>query len=198
VRTETGSAAPEEVEVKLPCPDLPAIRRRLEGQGATRQSDLHEEVNDLYDDAAGHLAEKGAALRVRRAQGRVILTYKGPARFSGGIKTRQESEVLVADAGAGGSALEAILSGLGFARRFRYEKRREEWLLEGCSVALDETPIGHFVEVEGPPPAIRRALVALGLDFSEAIPYTYARLYLERRREDPSLPEDMVFAPAVS
>jgi adenylate cyclase class 2 len=194
VRTETGSAASEEVEVKLPCPDLPAIRQKLEDLGATRQSDLHDEVNDLYDDAGSHLAERGAALRVRRAQGSVVLTYKGPARFSGGIKTRQESETTVADAGA----LEAILSGLGFARRFRYEKRREEWRLEGCSVALDQTPIGHFVEVEGPPPAIRRALVALGLDFADAIPYSYTRLYLERRRDDPSLPEDMVFAPPVS
>ena len=60
-------------------------------------------------------------------------------------------------------------------------------------MALDETPIGRFVEVEGEPTAIRRAVVALGLDFAEAIPYSYARLYEERRRDDPSLPEDMVF-----
>ncbi|MGH9399566.1 MAG: class IV adenylate cyclase [Thermoanaerobaculia bacterium] len=191
MRTETGAAPSEEVEVKLPCRNLSAVRETLEGLGATLEADLHDESNDLYDDAGRRLAQLGAALRVRRARGRVILTYKGPARFSGGIKTRQESETEVGNAGA----LEAILAGLGFARRFRYEKRREEWRFEGCAVALDETPIGHFVEVEGPPTAIRRALVALGLDFAEAIPYSYARLYLERRRDDPSLPEDMVFAP---
>jgi adenylate cyclase class 2 len=132
----------------------------------------------------------GAALRLRRARGRAILTYKGPARFSGSIKIREERETAVEDA----EEIEAILAGLGFLRKFRYEKRREEWLFESCTVALDETPIGRFVEVEGEPTAIRRVVVALGLDFTEAIPYSYARLYDERRREDPSLPEDMVFA----
>jgi hypothetical protein len=34
----------------------------------------------------------------------------------------------------------------------------------------------------------------LGLDFSEAVPYTYAELYRRRRSEDPTLPKDMVFA----
>ena len=89
--------------------------------------------------------------------------------------------------------LHAILAGLGFSRRFRYEKRREEWTLGECAVALDETSIGTFVEIEGNPAAIRRAVAALALDFSRAIPYAYARLYAERRREDPSLPPDMVF-----
>ena len=54
--------------------------------------------------------------------------------------------------------------GLGLSRRFRYEKRREEWDFEGSVIALDETPIGNFVEVEGDPVAIRRTVVALGLD----------------------------------
>jgi adenylate cyclase class 2 len=117
------------------------------------------------------------------------LTFKGAARFSGGIKTREERETEVGNP----AQLEAILAGIGLTRRFRYEKRREEWSFEGCTVALDETPIGRFVEVEGEPTAIRRAVAALALDFGEALPYSYSRLYLERRREDPTLPEDMVF-----
>lgn len=185
-----GPAAPEEIEVKLPCADLDAVRRTLSECGATRTADRHDEVNDLYDDENKRLSGRGAALRLRRANGRAILTYKGPARFSGGIKIREERETDVSDP----AALEAILAGLGWNRTFRYEKRREQWRLEGCEVALDETPIGSFVEVEGEPTAIRRAVLALGLDFAEAIPYSYARLYLEKRRHDPSLPQDMVFA----
>jgi adenylate cyclase class 2 len=190
VRGEPGTKPSEEVEVKLPCGDLDAVRRTLEERGATLLSARHDEANELYDDASRRLSGRGAALRVRRAHGRTILTYKGPARFSGGVKIREERETDVSDA----AALEAILAGLGFTRGFRYEKRREEWRFEGCDVALDETPIGRFVEVEGAPTAIRRAVVGLGLDFTEAIPYSYARLYLERRRDDPSLPEDMVFS----
>ncbi|HEV2064900.1 MAG TPA: class IV adenylate cyclase [Thermoanaerobaculia bacterium] len=186
---EPGSKSSEEIEVKLPCKDLAALRETLGARGATLQTALHDEINDLYDDPKRRLAGGGAALRLRRARGRTILTFKGPARFSGGIKIREERETAVEDAGQ----IEAILAGLGFSRRFRYEKRREEWRFERCTVALDETPIGRFVEVEGEPTAIRRAVVALGLDFAEAIPYSYARLYEERRRDDPSLPEDMVF-----
>ena len=180
----------EEVEVKLPCADLDAIRRALTDRGATPLAERHDEVNDLYDDAERRLSARGAALRLRQESGRVLLTYKGPARFVSGVKVREERETQIADA----EAARAILAGLGFAPTFRYEKRREEWLFEKCAVALDETPIGRFVEVEGEPTAIRRAVAALSLDFSEAIPYSYARLYLDRRSKDPSLPPDMVFA----
>jgi adenylate cyclase class 2 len=189
VRGDPGENPSEEIEVKLPCGDLEAVRLALSERGATLLAARHDEVNDLYDDQERKVSGRGAALRVRQARGRTILTYKGPARFKAGVKIREERETEVADP----EALSAILAGLGFARAFRYEKRREEWRFDDCTVALDETPIGLFVEVEGAPTAIRRAVVALGLDFAEAIPYSYARLYLERRSQDPSLPEDMVF-----
>jgi adenylate cyclase class 2 len=92
----------------------------------------------------------------------------------------------------------AILAGLGLLPRFRYDKRREEWDCEGAVVALDETPIGLFVEVEGDPASIRRVVALLALDPSESIPYSYAELYARRRKEDPSLPPDMVFPSGAS
>lgn len=179
----------DEIEIKLPCDDLAAARRKVQNLGATPLSTLHFESNDMYDDAAGSLAASGRALRLRRAGDAVFLTFKGPARFTEGVKVREERETRVSDPGE----TEAILAGLGLSRRFRYEKKREEWTLLGCAVALDETPIGNFVEVEGDPLAIRRAVASLGLDFASAVPYTYARLYTERRKKDPSLPADMVF-----
>jgi adenylate cyclase, class 2 len=178
-----------EVEVKLPADDLDSLRKLLRIAGARPVTPVHAESNDLYDRGDGELANGGCALRLRRTDGGSTLTFKGPARFEAGTKTREERETAVADP----DALERILALLGLERRFRYEKRREEWELETCAIALDETPIGNFVEIEGDPPAIRRALLRLGLDFSEAIPYTYAELYRRRRREDPSLPKDMVF-----
>jgi adenylate cyclase class 2 len=179
-----------EVEVKLPCRGLGSVREKLRELGAVLQAPLHFESNDLYDDAEGRLAAGGRALRLRRTDHGAILTYKGAARFSEGVKTREERETEVANP----DEAEAILAGLGLSRRFRYEKKREEWTFGGCAVALDETPIGTFVEIEGSPTAIRRAVAALEMDFSQAIPYTYARLYLERRRADPALPPDMIFA----
>ena len=121
--------------------------------------------------------------------GRAILTYKGAARFQAGAKVREERETEVSNP----EEAEAILSGIGLQPRFRYDKRREEWDCDGSVVALDETPIGFFVEVEGDPASIRRVVAALGLDAAESIPYSYAELYARRRKEDPALPPDMVF-----
>jgi len=183
----------EEIEVKLPAKDLGALRERLREQGASLLAGAHDEVNDLYDfppdDASRSLSASGRTVRLRTAAGKAILTYKGKARFQSGVKTREEREVEVSD---GGEA-EGILAGLGLSRRFRYEKRREEWRFEDCDVALDETPIGNFVEVEGDPVSIRRVFVRLDLDFGEAIPYSYAELYQRRRKEQPGLPPDMVW-----
>jgi adenylate cyclase class 2 len=185
----TSGAGPLEIEVKLPAADLAEVRRRLEELGATLEKERHDESNDLFDDAAGSFAGSGRALRLRRAQGRGILTFKGAAKFTQGVKSREERETVVGEPGE----MEAILERLGFRRKFRYEKRREEWRYSDCDVALDETPIGNFVEIEGDPAAIRKAVAALALDFASAIPYSYAGLYARRRKEDPALPEDMVF-----
>ena len=179
----------DEIEIKLPCDDLAAVRARLQELGATPRSPLHFESNDMYDDSAGGIAGSGRALRLRRAGDSASLTFKGPARFEGGVKVREERETNVSDP----EETAAILAALGLTPRFRYEKKREEWTLGGCAVALDETPIGNFVEIEGDPPSIRRAVSALGLDFTSAVPYTYSKLYAERRKKDPSLPADMVF-----
>jgi adenylate cyclase class 2 len=169
------------------------VRESLRGSGARLLAPSHEEVNDLYDypsdDASRSLAASGRTVRLRTAAGKTILTYKGKARFQDGVKTREEREIEVSDR----AEAEGILAGLGLSRRFRYEKRREEWSFETCAVALDETPIGKYVEVEGDPVSIRRVVVHLGLDFAEAIPYSYAELYQRRRKEQPGLPPDMVW-----
>ncbi len=179
----------EEIEVKLPTTSLGDVRQRLGRAGATLRASKHDESNDLFDDADRKLSGSGRTVRLRKAAGKAILTYKGSARFEAGAKIREEREVEVSDAGEA----EAILKGLGLERRFRYEKRREEWDCAGCIVALDETPIGDFVEIEGEPTAIRRLIAELALDPAEAIPYSYAELYLRRRKEEPSLPPDMVW-----
>lgn len=180
----------DEIEIKLPARDLDAVRARLRDSSATLRAAEHEEVDDLYDDRERRLSASGRALRLRRAGDRVLLTYKGPARFQAGAKIREERESAVMD----GGELAAILERLGYERRFRYEKRREEWSWEGCVIALDATPIGTFVEIEGDPGAIRQVVAGLGLDASEAIPYSYAELYARCRKEQPSLPLDMVWA----
>jgi adenylate cyclase, class 2 len=191
VTAQTGGTAGvrEEIEVKIPVATLSRVRGKLDSAGATLRAAVHAESNVLFDDVERRLSGSGRTIRLRRAAGRAILTYKGPARFQDGARVREERETELSDP----EETTAILAGLGLEPRFRYDKRREEWDYEGTVVALDETPIGCFVEVEGDPATIRRVVALLDLDAAESIPYSYAELYARRRKEDPALPLDMVF-----
>jgi len=60
-------------------------------------------------------------------------------------------------------------------------------------VALDETPIGRFVEIEGAPGEIEAAARQIGLSLADAVEGSYPSLYQRARKNDPSLPADMRF-----
>jgi len=79
--------------------------------------------------------------------------------------------------------------------KFLAKKDREEWLLEQCSVVLDHTPMGDFVEVEGPPERLERVARLLGLDAETAVRGSYVSLWVEYRELHPELdlPANMVF-----
>jgi adenylate cyclase, class 2 len=180
--------APVETEIKLPVEDLDALRQELARSGARLEAARHRQDDALYD-AGGRLERAGCALRLRRTPTGALLTYKGPATQTGGIKSRREIETTVEDAGA----IDALLDALGFVAVFRYEKRRETWSFGGCEIALDETPIGSFIEIEGTPAAIASVLDRLGMDPTPAIPESYPALYARLRRAHPDWPRDMIF-----
>lgn len=126
----------------------------------------------LFDTPGGSLRERGCALRVRLDGDRSILTYKGPVQ-PGSMKVRDEYETPVEH----GDALVQILGALGYSLAFRYEKYREEFRAPGLTVAIDETPIGVYVELEGDEPAIRETVLAMGRAESDFILSSYRGLF---------------------
>ena len=74
------------------------------------------------------------------------------------MKLREEIELTVEN----GSALLCVLERVGFHVAFRYEKYREEFNWKDVIIALDETPIGTFVELEGTENSIHMAADRLG------------------------------------
>ncbi len=187
----------------------------VRGRGAR----VHE-TNLLFDTPQGGLAKHGQLLRVRveRREGtgkgaakseRVVLTYKSPAMRTdapgtagphqerlGRHKVREETEVEVADA----QALSQILEGLGLRGWFRYEKYRTTYRLPGSArwasdllIELDETPVGNYVELEGPPEAIDRAAGLLGFTQKDYTTKNYLQLYLEDCRRRGVAPTHMLF-----
>ena len=58
---------------------------------------------------------------------------------------------------------------------------------------LDETPIGDFLELEGPPRWIARAARALGRSPADYITASYGSLYLQHCQAKGVKPSHMVF-----
>jgi adenylate cyclase class 2 len=111
-------------------------------------------------------------LRVRVESGKSLLTFKGPVQPAL-TKVREELETVVAD----GPLVVRILEQLGYRVWFRYQKYREEFALDDVVVALDETPVGTFVEIEGGDRGIADTAEALGRGPADYLLDSYLRLY---------------------
>src|SRR5437763_3425136 len=182
-------ASNKEVEVKFRIDDLPGLIRRLKSAGFRLITPRTNEMNTLYDLPGQSLRRRGELLRLREYGPDWVLTHKAKGKI-GRHKMRVETETKVAD----GAKMEAILRALGFAPSFRYEKFRAKWGDGKGHVVLDETPIGNFGEIEGPPSWIDRVAQLLGLDRSQYITESYAELFHDWKKQTGSPANDMTFA----
>jgi adenylate cyclase class 2 len=182
-----------ETELKIPVADLPAVRHRLAEANARRIHPAEREVNLVFDSSDGRISRGECLLRLRRIGDSRRLTFKGPPRFEGRIKHREELEVEVSDI----DLVTAILQRLGYTPVLRYEKDRETWDAGGVTVTLDHTPMGDFVELEGPSTRLVETAESIRIDVADAVEGSYIALWQEHRNRHPDrdLPQDMVFAP---
>lgn len=127
----------------------------------------------LFDTAEAMLTPRRAILRVRRDGAQAFITFKNPSEHPI-IKVREELETSVADA----SIIVAILEQLGFMPWFRYEKYREEFALDDVVIAIDETPVGTYVEIEGSDTGIAAVATALGRTPSDYVLDSYRGLFV--------------------
>ena len=180
-----------ETEIKLSVADAAAGRARLRRGGFRITRSKVFEANTVFDTPQGTLHGAGCLLRVRQAGRKATLTYKGPAEANSKHKSREELEVEV----GGAAVVAAIVERLGFEPMFRYEKYRTEYRQPGGGglATLDETPIGVYLELEGPADWIDRTASQLGFVESEYIVASYAQLYVDWRRMGGVPPGDMVF-----
>jgi len=181
----------QETEIKLAVPDVKSARRLLRGAGFRVTRRRVFEANTLFDTASLTLRKSSRLLRIRTAGPVATLTFKGkPA--AGKHKSREELETKISDA----EKMSAILERLDFRPVFRYEKYRTEFQqLRRAGVAvLDETPIGVYLELEGPEHWIDRTARLLGFTEHDYITASYGRLYLEWCKSRKRKPGNMVFA----
>ena len=177
-----------EREIKLPFNSASEARTAVLATGATPRGKRRLQQDSLLDTADGFLRGRGCALRLRVEPGQVFVTFKGPVEPST-AKLREELETGVQDA----AILMGILNELGFTVWFRYEKYREEFAGTDVVIAVDDTPIGTFVEIEGSLEGISTTAKALGFTEADYVLHSYRRLFLDycASRQQPAT--DMLF-----
>ena len=131
---------------------------------------LEREENTIY--RGGPLEQPGRALRLRRVNGRAILTFKQRRPGKSAIKYQEEQEVVVADA----DTMDIILSKLSLRPGLVYEKRRTRWKVGNAKVVMDELPFGLFMEIEAPVREIKRVEKIIGAAELPAVMETYPSL----------------------
>jgi adenylate cyclase, class 2 len=212
-----------ETEIKLRVASIAEFRKKLKRIGArpaVRALGRVHEWNTLYDTPAAELRGRDELLRIRvetpsdghrsKRRKRFLLTFKGPTKDSSATSTedstghrrgqnhkiREEIELEVGDA----KALGTIFARLGMGESFHYEKHRTTFRMpeaarwaKGLLIEVDETPIGNFVELEGPSKAIDRAAKLLGFSKDQYVLTNYLRLYAEECHRHGEKVGDMVF-----
>jgi adenylate cyclase class 2 len=178
-----------EVEIKFRIEGLRALTRRLRDSRFHLLTPRTHELNTLYDLPGQILRQRGQLLRLRKYGNTWTLTHKSKGK-AGRHKSRVELETRVHD----GKNTHAILQALGYAPAFRYEKFRAEWSDGKGHLVVDETPIGIFGEIEGPPRWIDRTAKLLGIAPDTYITQTYADLFFTWKRRTRSPACEMTFA----
>ena len=177
-----------EREVKLRFDSVEAARAAIERAEATPVRSRRLQDDYMLDDRQETLRQRRCVLRVRIESGRSLLTFKGPVQSSV-MKLREEIETVVGD----GETLLKVFEHLGYRVWFRYQKYREEYALHDVVIAIDETPVGVFVEIEGGEQGIVDSAEALGRGPSDYLLDSYRGIFMEHRRAHGLPATDMLF-----
>src|SRR5512132_3970899 len=178
-----------EREIKLRFATVDEAREAVLAAGATPLHGRRLQEDALLDTDDEQLRRQRCVLRVRMENGKSRLTYKGPVQPSV-MKVREELETVVGD----GEVLLRVFRELGLHVWFRYEKYREEFAHEDVIVAIDETPVGVFVEIEGSEQGITAMAEALHRGPDDYVLDSYRGLFLKLRDASGLTGSDMVFA----
>jgi adenylate cyclase class 2 len=185
-----------ETEIKLAVREAKEVRKHLSELGFRTVLGRHFESNYVFDFPDQRLRKSRCMIRIRFAGNRGVVTYKGAPLRSQDYKIRPEIETKVQD----GHQLREILLHLGLQEVFCYEKFRTMFAPRGKGDAthaphlvIDETPIGNYLELEGPQRWIDEVARQLGYTRKDYIRESYASLYRKKCQVEGTTPGNMVF-----
>ena len=210
-----------ETEIKFRVADPARLESQLAQLGFTLLTPRSFESNTLYDTPDRALRAKRELVRIRQYNGSWLLTHKRVPDSGIGEdrhKHRVETETELSD----GPALAEVFASIGLVPVFRYEKYRTEWAdaptdsrakdeagnmtddgkndgkADGKEshghCVIDETPLGIFAELEGPPNWIDRIATALEVALEDRLTISYGRLFEQWKELTNSPAQDLTFA----
>lgn len=179
--TETKPELEIEVKIKIGDSQLEELRVKIIKIGSQLIETRGFEQNLVFDTPERILKRNKFLLRLRRKGNIYTVTFKRPVTSAikpSNYKIREETEVEVSDF----ETVKKIFTGLGYESVFAYEKYREVFQLDRVKLMVDETPIGNFIEIEGPEDAIDRAAGKLGFGKDDYITDNYRTLFKKTGR----------------
>lgn len=178
-----------ETEVKFRILNSSAIEGRLITLGAILEHPKILETNLRLDTPDLSLKRNKQVLRLRR-DNKVKLAFKGPAKWSNGVSSREEYEFSVGDY----ETAKKFVNALGYQSQVIYEKYRTTYLLNGLMITIDELPYGLFIEIEGADAeAIKNCGNDLKLNWENRLEDSYLSLF-DRTKKSHGLPfRDLTF-----
>lgn len=179
-----------ELEVKFRISSTEDILTRIHALGAVCEQPTQFESNIRWDDPKGTLTENHRVLRLRDNGGTAVLTYKAEKKNDKKLADREEIETVVSNY----ENTRLILERLGYEVVFIYEKYRSIYSLNDTGLFVDHTPIGDYLEIEGPDEeSIRNSAELLGLDWEARISKGYRALFKDWKKETGCSERDMRF-----
>ena len=177
-----------EVETKLKIDCVGPIEERIKELIGAYKGEKTE-IDLYFDHPNMQILSGGRALRVRDADGKYRLTYKGPKKDDE-TTSREEIEIGIESA----REMIEILDELGFYEICKVKKLRKTYLLKDLIITLDNVAdLGEFIEVEGKASNDRefeakkdeifKLLKKLGLSTGEISQRSYLEMLLDGKRE---------------
>lgn len=120
----------------------------------------------------------------KREFAHVTVKVKPKGEGDDNLFVREEHEFIVGDIDElKVSNMRGMFSALGYPLEHIFEKRRYELgRIHDCACVVDELPFGYFVEIEGDPADIHKAVTALELDEYPRINAAYLKLWEDYKR----------------
>lgn len=161
----------DEIEVKFVNINHDTIREKLKELGAVCEQPMRTMRRVVIH--TPEMSKKNAFIRIRDEGHRTTMTYK---QFdSDSVDGAKEHEISVSDFDEAVS----ILARGGLEYDVYQESNRENWLLDGVEIMLDEWPwLNPYIEIEGQSEAkLQETAKQLGMNWDDAVYSGVANVY---------------------